>query len=263
MKPKISFITSVKNRAPELKEMLETLIKQDMPEWEAIVVDDHSQEPIEEAAKSFKDPRIRYYKLPKNQKGISQARNYAIRKAKSNLMLVADSDDLNEPYRARMTYNIMTRRKCDVFYGNMRVFVTGQRKRGMRFQPFNSELLKIVNFISNPTAAFRKDKFLKIGGYDPEFTVSEDYDLWLRFLNVKAKFCYTRKVLVSYRQSKKSISRKKKELMRYYIMKMRRKNNIEPVDLEEIKKFVGPGIAQIILSKKSRSIWYDERFKGK
>ncbi len=262
MKPKVSFITSVKNRAQELKEMLATLVAQDMPEWEAIVVDDHSIEPIQQVVESFNDSRIRYYRLPKNQKGISRARNYGIYKAQSNFILVADSDDLNEPFRARLTYNIMTRNKCDVFYGNMRIFVVGRRTRGRVFQPFNRGLLMMINFIPNPTSAFRKDKFLKIGGYDPEFVVSEDYDLWLRFLKAGAKFCYTRKVLVSYRWSRKGISKRKRQLLHFYIQKARRKNEIEPVNIEKVRELARPGVARGILSKRGREVWQDDRFKG-
>ncbi len=63
MEPKISFITGVKNYSLELKEMIQSLLDQDMTEWESIIVDDHSDEDLEVVVQSFHDDRLRYFKL--------------------------------------------------------------------------------------------------------------------------------------------------------------------------------------------------------
>ncbi len=263
MDPKISFITAIKDRPDELKEMIKSLIAQDIPDWEAIIVDDHSREPIKEVVESFSDNRLRYFRQVEDKKGISEARNYAIKYAKSNIMLIADGDDINLPCRARVTFNIMTRKKCDVFYGNMRLFKVGKRRYDRKFQPFNKDLLKMINYISNPASAFLKDRFIKIGGYDPEFIVTEDYDLWLRFLNSNERFCYTRKVLVDYRQHKESISQKKYHLLLFhrYVQRARIKNKIPPFDILEVKRFAKPEIAKVALSKMNLCFWQDDRFE--
>src|SRR3990167_5534488 len=119
MNPKVSFITGVKNRSKELREMIQSLINQDITDWEAIIVDDHSDEPIKEVVESFKDSRLHYFRLPENMTGISNARNFAITKAQSEILLTADGDDINEPNRAHITYDLMTKNNYDVFYSNM------------------------------------------------------------------------------------------------------------------------------------------------
>lgn len=262
MHPKVSFITGVKNRSKELAEMLKTLIDQDMQEWEAIVVEDHCKENIKAVTENFNDERIKFFQLPENITGISNARNFAIKHSNTDYILIADSDDLNEPFRARLTYNIMKRNHCDVFYGNIRYYTPEKVSRGVRFQPFNEELLRMINFISNPAAAFRKRKFIELGKYDPIFTISEDYDLWLRFLNNKAKFCYTKRVLVNYRYDRKSISKQKAHLLEKYISMTRAKNKIEPFDIFKIKEIAKPSISKTFLSKKNKRFWIDYRFKA-
>ena len=227
MTPKISFITAVKNRSKELHEMLESLIKQDMPEWEAIIVDDHSEEDIKKTVEDFHESRFRYFRLPENLSGVSHARNFAIDRAQSEIMLTADGDDINWPARAHYTYEMMTKNNCDVFYSHVIIYFPDEEKRyDYPFQPFNADLYKMANFITNPGTAFRKDIFLKVGKFDPAFSLSEDYDLYLRILKAGGKFCFTPLVLAEYRIGNKNVTVQKKDLLHSFIQKARIKNNL-------------------------------------
>lgn len=259
MIPKISFITAVKDRSRELQAMLQSLIKQDMPEWEAIIVDDHSTEPIKAVVESFNEPRFHYFRLPDNLTGVSNARNFAIDHAQTEIMVTADGDDINWPARAHVIYEFMTKNKYDVFYHHVIIYFSDQDKRyDYPFQPFNAELFKMINFVTNPGTAFRKDIFLKVGKFDPEFILSEDYDLYLRILNAGGKFGYYPFVLAEYRISTRNVTVQKKELLHKYIQEARIKNNIPPVDINEIKKYAKQEIIDNILYE--RDVWQDERF---
>lgn len=261
MTPKISFITAVKDRSKELNEMLKSLQKQDMTEWETIIVDDHSTEPIKKVVESFNEPRFRYFLLPENLTGVCNARNFAIDQAQSEIMVTADGDDINWPARAHYTYEIMSSNQFDVFYSHIIVYFSNEDKRyDYLFQPFNSDLFKMINFITNPSTAFRKDIFLKVGKFDPNFTLSEDYDLYLRILKAGGRFFGSPLVLAEYRINNKNVTVQKKELMHEHIQKARIKNGILPVNLEEIKKYAVPDIAENFLAE--RQVWQDERYKG-
>lgn len=262
--PKVSFITGVKNRSLELKETIQSFIGQDMSDWEAIIVDDHSEEPIKEVVEGFKDDRLHYFKLPEGLTGISNARNFAVDYANSDILLTADGDDINMPDRASITYNTMIENDYDVFYSALNDYIPETNTtKPRKFHPFNEELFKMFNFMTNPSTAFKKSIFLRVGGFDPEFIVSEDYDLWLRMLNAGAKFGYTQKILVSYRCSSKSLSHQKENLMHEYIMKTRIKNNIPPFDIEDVKKYASPEFSIDILSESGRKLWVDDRYKTK
>ena len=262
MELKVSFITGVKNGSSELKEMIESLIAQDMPEWEAIIVDDHSDEPIKEVVENFKDSRLHYFRLLEDMTGISNARNFAVSKANAEIMLTADGDDISEPNRARMTYDLMIRNNYDVFYCNMYDYIPEENKKNKRkFQPFSAELFKMFNFMANPGTAFKKSKFLEVKGFDPSFTVSEDYDLWLRMLNSGAKFGYTEQILINYRYSLNSLSRLSISRIHEYVMKARIKNKIPPFDIDEVRKYALPEIIEQVLSEKGHEVWQDDRFE--
>lgn len=264
MQPKISFITGIKNRSKELGEMIQGLINQDMPEWEAIIVDDHSSEDIKSVVESFGDGRLRYFRQVDNKTGISNARNFAINQARSEIMLTADGDDISLPERARITYDAMIEQNLDVFYSNLNDYIPDQGKiLPRKFQPFNAELFKMFNFITNPGTAYKKDLFLQVGGFDPEFSLSEDYDLWLRMLNAGAKFGYTDKILVNYRRSSGSVTVEKHDQMHQAVMQTRIKNNISPFDINDVQKYALPEIAADLMTQKGHAFWMDDRFEEK
>jgi glycosyltransferase involved in cell wall biosynthesis len=261
MPPKLSFITGVKNRSAELKEMIQSLLNQDMPEWEVIIVDDHSDEPIEKVVKQFNDHRIHYFQLPAHLTGISNARNFAIARANTDTLLTADGDDINHPERARITCEEMIKNNYDVFYSQLMDYIPEQNKKVKHlFQPFNAKLFKMFNFMTNPSTAFLRSIYQKAGGFDPAFQISEDYDLYLRMLKNGAKFGYTRQILVDYRRSPESISISKFSLMHECIMKSRIKNNIPPFDIEEVRKYALPEIAEAVLNERGKKLWQDDRF---
>lgn len=264
MQPKISFITGVKNRSGELKEMIESLLAQDMPEWEAIIVDDHSEEPIQKIVANFHDERLRFFKLPEGQSGISHARNLAIGQAKAEILLTADGDDISRPNRARVTYEAMTSDQLDAFYSNLEYFNPEENKKWtVDFQPFVAELMPIFNFITNPGSAYRKNMILKVGGFDSNFVLSEDYDVWLRFLKAGAKFGSTSEILVNYRRGSGSVSTQKFAQTHDYIQKARIKNGFRPINVDDAGHLATPVTAQNILSENGRKLWQDERFETK
>jgi len=264
MKPKVSFITGVKNRSQELREMIQSLIDQDMPEWEAIIIDDHSEEDIKSVIESFNDERLRYFRQAEDLTGISNARNFAINQAQTEIMLTADGDDVSHPERARITYNAMIENNFDVFYTNLNDYIPDQGKLLPRkFQPFSAELFKMFNFITNPGTAYKKNLFLEVGGFDPEFSLSEDYDLWLRMLNAGAKFGYTDQILVDYRRSSGSVTVEKHDQMHQAVMQTRIKNNIPPFNVNDVSKYALPEIAADLMTQKGHDFWKDDRFEDK
>jgi glycosyltransferase involved in cell wall biosynthesis len=261
MDPKVCFITGVKNRSKELEEMIQSVLSQDMAEWELIIVDDHSDEPIEKSVEKFSDARIKFFKLPVGQNGISHARNLAVSHAAAPILLTADGDDISRPQRARRTCEIMAKENADVFYSDLEYFESGTNKRWTKiFQPFNPQLFRMFNFMTNPGTAFTKEIFLKAGGFDPSFVLSEDYDLYLRMLNLDAKFAYTDEILVNYRRDSGSASIKKYDQTHDYIMKARIKDNITPFNIEDAKRYALPEIAKNILSENGKKLWQDDRF---
>ena len=96
--PTLSFILPAW-KARFLKEAVASIIAQTCPDWELVIVDDCSPEPLREIVESFGDPRIRYVRNEQNLGGKNLVRqwNHCITFAKGEYIVLAADDDLYRP----------------------------------------------------------------------------------------------------------------------------------------------------------------------
>ena len=95
---KISFVLPAWKGA-FLREAIGSIVTQTSQDWELIVVDDCSPEPLEEIVGSFDDPRIRYYRNEQNLGGKNLVRqwNHCITFATGDFIVLAADDDIYKP----------------------------------------------------------------------------------------------------------------------------------------------------------------------
>lgn len=95
---RISFILPAW-KAAYLEEAISSIVGQTSPDWELVVVDDCSPEPLKEIVDSFNDPRIRYVRNEKNLGGQNLVRqwNHCISFATGDYIVLAADDDLYRP----------------------------------------------------------------------------------------------------------------------------------------------------------------------
>lgn len=86
-------------KARFLQEAVASIVGQTSPDWELVVVDDCSPEPLKEIVDSFNDPRIRYVRNEKNLGGQNLVRqwNHSISFATGDYIVLAADDDLYRP----------------------------------------------------------------------------------------------------------------------------------------------------------------------
>ena len=88
---KYSFIIPVYNRPDEVDELLDSLTRLKMHDFEVIVVEDGSAVPCREVCKKYSQQLdIHYYMKPNS--GPGQSRNYGVERAKGEYVLILDSD---------------------------------------------------------------------------------------------------------------------------------------------------------------------------
>lgn len=97
MELSFSFIIPVFNRPDEIKELLESLLKQSYGKpFEIVIVEDGSTQSSEPVVEAYSDKlTISYFKKPNS--GPGDSRNYGMRKAKGNYFIVLDSDCVLPP----------------------------------------------------------------------------------------------------------------------------------------------------------------------
>lgn len=111
---KVSVIVPVYNVEEYLEKCLESLVDQTLKDIEIIVVNDgspdNSQEIIDRYSKKYKN--IKSYK--KENGGLSDARNYGLKKASGKYISFVDSDDYIAPNMLENMYNHAIKNKLDI-----------------------------------------------------------------------------------------------------------------------------------------------------
>lgn len=174
MSLQFSFIIPVYNRPNEVRELLESFLRQESNDFEIVIVEDGSQKTSESVIAEFKNAlTISYYQ--KENTGPGDSRNYGMKHAKGNYYIILDSDCVLPPHyfdeiKKQLNHNFVHcfggPDKADKSFTNiqkaidfaMTSFITTGGIRGKkggvgRFQPrsFNMGL--------------SKEAFLKTGGF--------------------------------------------------------------------------------------------------
>lgn len=112
MRPLVSVIIPVYNRAATIQRAVDSVLRQSYKELEIIIVDDCSSDDTVRVVNSYQDKRIKLICLSRNS-GANTARNTGIRAAKGEYIAFQDSDDewLENKLELQMDYMFRTGKK--------------------------------------------------------------------------------------------------------------------------------------------------------
>ena len=178
----VSVILPTYNRAWTLKDAIDSVLFQDYPYIELIVIDDGSEDNTQELLCAYKNKIV---VLTQENFGVSAARNTGIKKSRGEFIALLDSDDAWDKRKISCQVAFFKHHPealiCqteEIWIRNgKRVNPKGKHKKpsGMIFEP--SLNLCLVS----PSAVMMKRELFNMKGYfNEDFTVCEDYDLWLR-----------------------------------------------------------------------------------
>ena len=207
---RVSVIIPTYNHAPLLKEAIGSLLAQKMNDWDAIIIDNHSDDETVGVVEAFGDTRLRLEKIH-NHGVIATSRNKGISLAKTEWIAFLDSDDLWKPDKLTRSMAVIGE-KIDLISHREEVVQDGKilstsPHHSLKDAKYRQLLFKGTCF--SPSAALiRKSMLDKIGGFseDPELVTAEDYDLWLRLINAGANVEFVNEILSSYRLHDKNSS---------------------------------------------------------
>lgn len=108
--PKISFIMPAFKKA-FLAEAIQSILRQTSGDWELVIVDDASPEPLKQVVDSFSDERIRFYRNQANLGGTNLVNqwNHCIQFATGDFIVLAADDDLYEPMFCEEVTKLMSK----------------------------------------------------------------------------------------------------------------------------------------------------------
>ena len=185
---KYSFIIPVYNRPDEVDELLDSLTRQTLRDFEVVVVEDGSVIPCREVVSKYAD-RLTVHYYNKENSGPGQTRNYGVERANGEYMLILDSDCiLPEDYLEEVEAELRAK-KADAFGGPDRAhhsftdvqkainyamtsfFTTGGIRGGKK---------KLDKFYPRSfNMGIRKDVYQALGGFS-KMRFGEDIDFSIR-----------------------------------------------------------------------------------
>jgi glycosyltransferase involved in cell wall biosynthesis len=186
--PQISVVLPVHNRADVLPRAIESVVEQELEDFELIVVDDGSSDDSAKIAESFGHDCIRLIRLERNRGG-NVARNEGVRAAKAPLIAFLDSDDRYLPNKLSFVVAEFERRpNLDLLVDSfVKVQPPGSRKaEAVRRNPVinDRELFRIALFRrqlwkATPAITVRREAALK-APFDETLRRLQDFDFLIR-----------------------------------------------------------------------------------
>jgi glycosyltransferase involved in cell wall biosynthesis len=178
-----SIITITYNSSRFLAETVDSVINQDFPDFEYIIVDGGSTDGTLDIVRKYaeRDSRIRWVSEPDG--GIADAMNKGVRLATGDIVAHLHSDDTYLPGALRQVADAFARH-ADARWltGCLRhVNERGEFLYDSRFKDdYSLESLLRRNLIGHPATFIRREVFAEVGGFDAALRYAMDYDLWLR-----------------------------------------------------------------------------------
>ncbi|MBI2766307.1 MAG: glycosyltransferase [Chloroflexi bacterium] len=178
-RPLVSVVVPTYNRAGYLRETIDSILGQDYPDIECIVVDANSNDGTLELLESYGD-RIRWISEPDN--GAFDAINKGWRMSHGTILAWLNADDRWEPGAVAAAVEHFTRHPgVDVLYGDC----GGIDPAGRMLQVFPARdwdfpaALVVCDHIINQASSFMSRRIIeRVGGLYPAWC--HDHDLWLR-----------------------------------------------------------------------------------
>jgi hypothetical protein len=180
---KVSIITPVKADDKKdvqwLREAMESVLAQTEPDWEMIVINDHSPVPLSNVKDLFlMDNRIRG--AGAQRIGVAHARNQGAKMAKSPLILPLDADDIlpkNSVEEFLRAWDQGGSRQGIVYSDT--VFITEDAQRNYQSSPYSFDDL-LQKLLMPVGSLHRKSDWQKSGGWKPEMEFGlEDWEYWI------------------------------------------------------------------------------------
>lgn len=192
--PVISVIVPSFNQVSFLEETLLSVIQQNYPDLQLIVIDGGSTDNSVEIIKRY-EHNI-YYWVSEPDGGQTSGLIKGFDRSTGEIQCWLNSDDIHMPCTLHEVASYFQNHpSTDAVFGN--TLWVDEKTRPIREQreiPFNRFIwMYTYNYIPGQSMFWRKSIYDKVGGLDPAFNLAMDADLWIRFAT-HGKIAHTRRI---------------------------------------------------------------------
>ena len=228
---KVSIITSCYNREATIRGAIESVLEQDYPYIEYIVVDGASKDNSLAVINEYKNGIDKIISEPDN--GMYEGINKGIRAATGDIIGLIHSDDfLFSSHTISEIVKAFKEQQADLVYGNG-VFVDydniNQMIRNWVSGKYTKENVKNGWLPLHPTVYIKKECMDKYGLYDESYKIAADSDLLVRYLyKADLKVYYLNKYIVRMRMGGLSTDSRKTKQKWGEDLRMYKSHGIKP-----------------------------------
>lgn len=191
---KISIITITYNSEATLEDTIKSVIAQDYPELEYIIVDGLSQDGTMDIVRKYAD-NISIV-ISEKDKGISDAFNKGIRAATGDVIGIINSDDMLMP-GALQAVAAQMKEDTDVIYGKAyRLYEDGSTRE---YLPRDLKIFTYKMPLVHPATFVRKAAYERYGYFNVDYRYCMDRAVLYQMYRGGAKFQYIDEFLAYYR----------------------------------------------------------------
>jgi hypothetical protein len=173
------------NGAAFIRQSINSLLAQTLPDFEIIVVDDCSTDATPDILQSISDPRLTHFRNAANQ-GVVASRNRCFAEARGTLIAMLDHDDLSRPRRLELQAAYLDAHPGTVLIGTASHLLQDGRISGPRLPGRTSPaligwLLHVANPLVCSSVMFRADAARRLDPFmRADFAYADDFDLYHR-----------------------------------------------------------------------------------
>jgi len=244
----ITVIIPTFNRKQYLFHAINSVLAQTYKNIELIIIDDGSSDKTINLLKHYKS-QLQIYR--QKNKGVSAARNKGIKLSSNNWIAFLDSDDRWHPKKLENQINYLVKNSKYKICHTDEIWIrrgvrVNQHKKHKKYGGLIFDKCIDLCRISPSSVIIHKDVFNKVGLFNENLPVCEDYDLWLR---ITAKFpvlYLDEKLTIKYGGHLNQLSEKYWGMDRFRIIALEsiikksflsKKNKLKVKKIKQIKNF--------------------------
>lgn len=196
--PTISILTPVYNQERFIAETIESVISQEYPNLEYMVIDDGSTDNTLDIIKTY-DNKLKWQ--TQTNMGETATVNKGVSLLTGEIVGIINGDDPLLPGAvAAMAQCFSARPELVAVYPDWKMIdANGQLLSEMKTQDYDyTKMIRGHDCLPGPGCFFKRDIFLKLNGRDPSFRYTADFEFWLR-AGLEGPFARIPQTLASFR----------------------------------------------------------------
>lgn len=194
MSEKVSLITVALNAEKTIEKTIKSVIFQDYPNVEYIVIDGGSTDATLDIINRYKD-WIDYF-VSEPDHGIYDAMNKGVNYATGDIIGIINSDDWYEKDILCEVVNCFKQYDLDGLYGDLKIHRSDGAVEQLHYKPFKLFWSGMV--MGHPTVFLRKDVYIKYGFFNCKYKIAADFDLICKTIYGGAKYGHINKYIANF-----------------------------------------------------------------